>query len=146
MSNNQLRNSFEFETRMIPKVELPYVPPTGTIYLRTSIVSYTRPDILSLEEFEAVAPISLAPVTIDFSVKNGDAFHCFAFEVLPEFPEYNFWRRSDFNNGRIGGDWNSPYQNLWPTPTIMQYRGRNFRVYIASYSTTINSNVELWVK
>jgi hypothetical protein len=153
MSENQLRNSFEFETRMIPTKELPFVPPKELIYLRKNFSIRPLVESINLEDFlnesgEGYSLYSLSPVTIEFTpiAPNTQAFYCFALEAIPLFPQYNFWKRTEFNNGDIGGQWDSPYRNLWPDPVIKQFRGRDYRLYIASYATNITTPVELWVK
>lgn len=127
---------------------LDYVTPPEEApkYLRAVIHSLedVRPlrSEIDLSTFDVVSLTTYDPLVITFPDTIG--FPAFALKV--GVPLMTSWYVDVLNNGAIGGDPFSVYQNLWPAPELMEYNGNIYRVYWSSYITQIKKPVEYGYK
>lgn len=54
-----------------------------------------------------------------------------------------WWVKSN-NKGRIKGDWNQPFSNLFPDPQKVSYDGDFYMMYLSSYVTMTNYPIVLY--
>lgn len=145
--DNQYKSSFPFETRQITEEELSFVTPLNPFFLLATFAS--RPDNAAIDlndstVFATVELLNTNPITIPV-VLDAQVI-AFAFEVTPDYPQFNYWQENESNNGAIGGNWNDPFRNWISDPIIKEFNGRDYRVYISNYKSGLTGNMELWVK